>query len=179
MAIEELRLKMRQISSRTIGYCRRGGEVGSQPVVASIPVNLQDQGVSFCGVKGFMIDQVREFTRTGSERVTIACAMVAVLEIIDSPVHVHAETTETYTILKGEGQMVLGDRLIDVKEGMVVAIPPGNQHGLTSSTGSPIKVLMTFSPGLAPRAHEAYRDEASCGITTKQWIQRDQKRLST
>lgn len=179
MILEKLRLKMSQISSRTIGYCHRGSDVGSQPVVASIPLDLQDQGASFCGVKGFMIDQVREFTRTGSERVTINCAMVAALEIIDSPVHVHAETTETYTIINGEGQMVLGDRLVDVKEGMVVAIPPGNQHGLASTTGSPIKVLMTFSPGLAPREHEAYRDEASCGITTKQWIQQDQKRRST
>jgi len=62
-----------------------------------------------------------------------------------------------------------------VQQGMVVAIPPGNQHGLMSSTDAPIKVLMTFNPGLAPKEHDAYRDEASCGITTKQWIQQNQK----
>jgi len=173
MPYEELKARMSKISSRTIGYCRRGGTAGSHPVTAAIPTDLSNEKVSFCGVKGFMIDEVREFTRSGSAPETIACAMVAVLEITDSPVHVHSETTETYTILNGEGQMVLGDKVIDVSEGMVVAIPPGNQHGLASSTEAPVKVLMTFSPGLAPKEYADYRDEASCGVTTKQWIQRN------
>ena len=175
MPLEKLKLKMSEISSRTIGHCHRGGEVDSQAVVASIPADLQGHGVSFCGVKGFMIDQVREFSRPESEPVAIACAMVATLEITDSPVHVHSETTEIYTVLQGEGQMVLGDEVAHVNEGMVVVIPPGIQHGLMSTTGTPVKVLMTFSPGLAPKESEAYRDEASCGITTKQWIQQKQK----
>lgn len=170
MPYEELKTRMSKISSKTIGYCRRGENADSSAVIASIPNDLSNENVSFCGVKGFMIDEVREFTRPGSAPETIACAMVAVLEITDSPVHVHSETTETYTILNGEGQMVLGDKVIDVSEGMVVAIPPGNEHGLMSVTESPVKVLMTFSPGLAPKQHAAYRDEATCGITTKQWI---------
>ena len=175
MPLEQLKLKMSEFSSRTIGHCHRGGKVGSQAVVAAIPADLQDHSVSFCGVKGFMIDQVREFSLSGSDPVTIACAMVATLEITNSPVHVHSETTETYTVLQGEGQMVLGDQVTDVKEGTVVVIPPGIEHGLMSTIDSPVKVLMTFSPGLAPKEHDAYRDEASCGITTKQWIQQKQK----
>ena len=73
--------------------------MGSDPVLACIPDDLQDQDVSFCGVKGFMIDEVREFTKEGFPPVTIVCAMVATLEIIDSPLHVHSQTTETYTCL--------------------------------------------------------------------------------
>ncbi len=175
MPLEKLNNKMSQISSKAIGYCRRGGPVGSDSVLASIPSDLQGHAVSFCGVKGFMVDQVREFTRPGEEPVTIACAMIATLEILNSPVHVHSQTIETYTILSGEGQMVLGDEVSRVTEGMVVAIPPGNQHGLMSTTESPVKVLMTFSPGLAPKEHADYRDESSCGITTKQWIEQNQK----
>ena len=166
---------MSAFSSRTIGHCHRGSEVGSQAVIASIPADLRGHDMSFCGVKGFMIDQVREFSRPESAPATIACAMVATLEITNSPVHVHSETTETYTVLQGEGQMVLGDEVTNVKEGMVVVVPPGIQHGLMSTIDTPIRVLMTFSPGLAPKEHEAYRDEASCGITTKRWIQRKQK----
>ena len=171
MSLEELKIKMSQLSAKTIGYCRRGEAIGSEPVVARILDDMQDQDVSFCGMKVFMIDEVREFTKDGSPPVTIACAIVATLEIVDSPLHVHSQTTETYTILEGEGQMVLADKVVDLKKGMVVAIPPGNQHGLASTTGSPVKVLMTFSPGLAPKEHEAYRDEASLNIGTKSWIE--------
>ena len=175
MVNDELAAKMSQVSSRTIGYCRRGGTVESVPVVVAIASDLSDEKVSFCGVKGFMIDEVREFTRPGSPPETIPCAMVALLEITNSPVHVHSLTTETYTVLEGAGRMVLGEEVVDVQQGTVVAVPPGNQHGLMSSTEAPVKVLMTFSPGLAPKEHDAYRDEASCGITTKQWIQQNRK----
>lgn len=175
MSYEELEAKMGKVSSRTIGYCRRGESADSNPVVASIPSDLQSGEVSFCGVKGFMIDEVREFIHAGLPSRKIACAMVAVLEIVDSPVHVHSQTTETYTVLRGEGKMVLGDEIVALKEGMVVAIPPGNWHGLMSTTSAPVEVLMTFSPGLAPKDHDAYRDETSCGITTKQWIQQAEK----
>ena len=173
MSFEELKLKMSRISAKTIGYCRRGEALSSDPVVACIPDDMQAQDVSFCSVKGFMIDEVRKFTKEGFPPVTIACAMVATLEIIDSPLHVHSQTTETYTILEGEGRMVLADKVVNLKKGMVVAIPPGNQHGLASTTGSPVKVLMTFSPGLAPKEHEAFRDEASLGISTKSWIEKN------
>jgi len=100
MVNEELAAKMSQVSSRTIGYCRRGGTTDSVPVVAAIASDLSDEKVSFCGVKGFMIDEVREFTLPREDPETIACAMVAVLEITNSPVHVHSLTRRWLTCNK-------------------------------------------------------------------------------
>ncbi|MFM2090073.1 MAG: hypothetical protein RLZZ127_562 [Planctomycetota bacterium] len=39
-------------------------------------------------------------------------------------------------------------------------IPPGTEHGLCSDDPAvPLRVVMTFAPGLAPVAHERWRDE--------------------
>ena len=51
-------------------------------------------------------------------------------------------------------------RVCDVKAGHIILVPPGVQHGLASDDPDcPLKVLMTFHPGLAPVEMPAFRDE--------------------
>ncbi|MEO0454747.1 MAG: cupin domain-containing protein [Verrucomicrobiota bacterium] len=146
--------------ARTQGYALRGKRIEGGAVISKIPSHLEDGEQSICGLKGFMVDEVRSFELNSSEGArSIACAAVACLEIMDSPIHVHGETLENYIILEGEGEMVLDNQVVQLSSGMVVTIPPGVEHGAYATTGNPIKVLMTFSPGLAPKEEENYRDE--------------------
>lgn len=145
----------------SLGYGIRGQDnFSGGAVISQIPESLDGADVSVCGVKGFMIDQRREFTGPDGEKEAIPCATVAALEITDSPVHVHSQTLETYVILEGEGKMVLDDSVHSVKKGNVILIPPNVHHGIVSTDPDvPVKVLLTFAPGLAPKEHPRHRDE--------------------
>jgi mannose-6-phosphate isomerase-like protein (cupin superfamily) len=157
---KEFDVKFFNKKSRTIGFCRRGSSERENAVISQIPDDLSGSPMSVCGVKGFLIDEIREFEDEKGKKHKVPCASVAALDIIDSPVHVHGETIETYLILAGFGKMVLDQRVCDVKPGHIILVVPGAQHGLVSDdVKSPLKVLMTFHPGLAPIEMPAFRDE--------------------
>jgi mannose-6-phosphate isomerase-like protein (cupin superfamily) len=147
-------------SSRSLGFVERGQPPRPGAVLVQIPDELRGAEVSVCGVKGFLVDERRVFRDETGAEVEVACAKVAALDIDDSPVHVHGETLETYQILAGSGRMVLDQRVVPVRAGSLVVIPPGVEHGLASDVpGQPLRVLMTFTPGLAPVAEQRFRDE--------------------
>ena len=110
-----------------------------------------------------LIEELRQFTTPDGNR-EIRCASVAVLEMTDSPVHVHASTQEHYIVLSGNGKLILGsgadERVVDVKQGSVILIPPGQPHGITSNDSKiPVRAMLTFTPGLAPKNEPEFRDE--------------------
>ncbi|MCC5847445.1 MAG: VOC family protein [Verrucomicrobia bacterium] len=145
--------------SRTLGWLERGSDPAVGAVAVDLPGVLSSAEQSVCGMKAFLIDERRSFTRADGGEEIVDCARVALLDIEDSPVHVHGETVETYQILKGNGQMVLGEEILEVMEGKMILIPPGVPHGLSATGASPVRVLMTFSPGMAPVSRHEYRDE--------------------
>ncbi len=149
------------LTALSIGFGLRGSEAyGEKAVLARIPQGPSEKEMSVCGLKGFLIDEVRFFPGPENEQRMIRCAAVAILDITDSPVHVHSVTTEIYIIWKGEGTMILDDQTFEVSTGNVILIPPGVRHGLTSKDPLvPVEVLLTFSPGLAPKTEPNYRDE--------------------
>lgn len=154
-------------SSRTLGWLERGGAPAPGAVAVDLPDELVGAERSVCGVKGFLVDERRLFQCEDGSGETVDCARVAALDIEDSPVHVHGETVETYHILKGRGRMVLGDRVLDVKDGKMILIPPGVPHGLCARDDNPLRVLMTFSPGLAPVSFPEFRDEKILHASTR------------
>ncbi len=146
--------------SRTLGFLPRGGTLEPGAVAVRLPELLTDAERSVCGVKAFLVDERRAFRRDDGGEDVVDCARIAVLDITDSPVHVHGETVETYLILAGRGRMVLGPQVVAVAPGSCILIPPGTEHGLCSDDPAvPLRVVMTFAPGLAPVAHERWRDE--------------------
>jgi len=145
--------------SRTLGFLPRGAPPAPGAVAVSIPECLPDAEQSVCGLKAFLIDERRAFL-DGDRETVVDCARVALLDIADSPVHVHGETVETYHILSGEGRMILGASRRRVGAGDLMLLPPGLPHGLAADDPArPLRVLMTFSPGLAPVKSEQFRDE--------------------
>ncbi|PIR53456.1 hypothetical protein COU76_00895 [Candidatus Peregrinibacteria bacterium CG10_big_fil_rev_8_21_14_0_10_49_10] len=169
---QQLTSKSASLRAETVGFKVRGQEMADGAVVAQTPTSLTDAELSVCGVKGFMIDEVRKFHREDGSSKEVDCASVAALDIIDSPVHVHGVTQEMYEILEGEGKMVLGKEVADVKKGSVVVLPPGIEHGLASNDpNTPVKVLLSFTPGIAPKTEPEFRDEAIVYERTSERIQ--------
>ncbi len=162
-------LKAQHVPAASQGFAIRGQNLEAGPVMAHIPGTMIGAELSVCGLKGFMIDEYRQFTAADGSTITIPCAAVAVLEMVDSPVHVHAATQEVYVILEGIGWMVLGqgesERMVEVGPGSVILLPAKQQHGIYSKGG--VKALLTFTPGLAPKDQPDYRDEGIVYPSTK------------
>lgn len=60
--------------------------------------------------------------------------------------HKHIEHTEHVYVLEGEGEMILGDKTIQVKKGDIIFIPKNTVHSLKVNSKSPMKVLSIQSP---------------------------------
>jgi mannose-6-phosphate isomerase-like protein (cupin superfamily) len=60
--------------------------------------------------------------------------------------HKHIEHTEHVYVLEGEGEMLLGDKLIKVKKGDIIFIPKNTVHSLKVNSKTPMKVLSIQSP---------------------------------
>ena len=165
-------LQTRSLDAKHLAYCLADAKSlpnlkthATQCVVAQLPNKAKSApgDVSVCGAKKVLIEELRQFTMPNGNR-EIRCASVAVLEMTDSPVHVHASTLEHYIVLSGQGKLILGagadEQVVDVQQGSVVLIPPGQPHGIVSNDSKvPIRALLTFTPGLASKDEPEFRDE--------------------
>ncbi len=157
-------LDSRSLRAVHLGFAPRGDDtIADECLVVDIPGTPAGE-VSVCGAKDFLIDEFRQFTDANGQTVDVRCAGAAVLEMTDAPVHVHACTLEYYIVQAGTGRMILGnepnERVVEVQEGSIIVLPPGQAHGIVSDDPAvPIKALLIFTPGLAPKDQPEFRDE--------------------
>ena len=158
------RLDAHSLTAAHIGFAQRGKDtIADECLVVDIPGTPAGE-VSVCGAKDFLIDEVRRFTDADGHAVDVRCSSSAVLEMTDSPVHVHDHTLEYYIVQAGKGKMILGnepnEKVVEVQEGSLIVLPPGQAHGIVSDDPSvPVKALLVFTPGLAPKDQPEFRDE--------------------
>jgi quercetin dioxygenase-like cupin family protein len=69
--------------------------------------------------------------------------------------HVHRTQEETFYVLEGECEWLIGEQLIRAKPGAYVFIPPGVPHNIGNASDKPARMLMTVSPP----GHEHYFEE--------------------
>ncbi|MBI4930899.1 MAG: cupin domain-containing protein [Bacteroidetes bacterium] len=60
--------------------------------------------------------------------------------------HKHVTHSEHVYILDGEGEMMLGDKIMKVKKGDMIFIPKGTVHSLKVTSTTPMKVLSVQAP---------------------------------
>jgi len=60
--------------------------------------------------------------------------------------HRHLSHTENVYILEGSGEMMLGDKKINVKKGDIIFIPKNTLHSFKVTSRSPAKILSIQSP---------------------------------
>lgn len=63
------------------------------------------------------------------------------------PVHIHELEDEIFHVLEGAVELVLGDEVIQAKEGAVVYLPRGIKHGIKTYGKQTAKVLNYVIPG--------------------------------
>jgi quercetin dioxygenase-like cupin family protein len=74
--------------------------------------------------------------------------------------HVHRVQEESFYVLEGECEWLVGDELIRATPGTYLFLPPGVPHDIRNTSSAPAKVLMTVSPP----GHEHYFEELAKAI---------------
>jgi mannose-6-phosphate isomerase-like protein (cupin superfamily) len=62
------------------------------------------------------------------------------------PVHAHPESEQAYVIVRGSGEMILGDEEHEVGPGTLVYIPPGTPHAIRNEGDEPLVYVSATSP---------------------------------
>ena len=75
--------------------------------------------------------------------------------------HVHRTQEETFYVLEGECEWLIGERLVRATTGTYVFIPPGVPHNIGNASDTPARMLMTVSPP----GHEHYFEELSAVVS--------------
>lgn len=60
--------------------------------------------------------------------------------------HHHPKTEEIYYLLKGKGQMHIGNESREVTKGCAIAIPPGQLHKIQNTSNEPLVFLCCCAP---------------------------------
>ena len=64
--------------------------------------------------------------------------------------HMHQTIDETYYVLKGKGQLMIGKEILNIKDGDIIPVSKGTWHYLQSSEGIPLEVLVVTNPRYNP-----------------------------
>lgn len=65
------------------------------------------------------------------------------------PAHIHPSQKETYDVLEGEAEFVLGEKTFIVKQGDKVEIPANTPHTFKNNTSSWLRMRDTHEPALS------------------------------
>ena len=65
--------------------------------------------------------------------------------------HMHRKMEEVYYVEKGEGQLVIGEETLDIKEGDIIPIPKNTWHYLKKIEGELLEVLAITHPKYIPK----------------------------
>ena len=64
--------------------------------------------------------------------------------------HMHRKMEEVYYVEKGEGELVIDDKVLSIREGDIIPIPKGSWHYLKKLEGKPLEVLVITHPRYDP-----------------------------
>jgi mannose-6-phosphate isomerase-like protein (cupin superfamily) len=73
--------------------------------------------------------------------------------------HLHRECEETFLILSGSLDFMLGSETVVLSEGDFVRVQPGVAHGYRNSCGKPVKMLVTLLPAGLEALFFKYRSD--------------------
>ncbi|MDX2193715.1 MAG: cupin domain-containing protein [Gemmatimonadales bacterium] len=63
-----------------------------------------------------------------------------------SPRHYHRVLEETYYVLEGEARVLHGERMVTLRPGEALLIPPGTVHQLFNEGTAPLEMLVVCAP---------------------------------
>ena len=78
-----------------------------------------------------------------------------------APAHVHDRYEETFYVLSGALNFLLGQDTIPMEAGDFVRVPAGTRHGYQNASGNSVELLVGFTPGGMEELFYKYRTEES------------------
>lgn len=102
------------------------------------------EGIELPGRKNKLIIGPKAFGSCKNMSMGIAEFPIGVV----APVHSHEHEEEVCYIVSGEGQLLVGERIESLKQGVCVYIPPRIAHQTRNIGKDVLKVLYVFSPPL-------------------------------
>jgi mannose-6-phosphate isomerase-like protein (cupin superfamily) len=89
----------------------------------------------------------------------------SVTEIVASPgdstpIHVHQKEDEHLLVVEGTARLQFGEKIFDAGAGTMVSLPRGIPHAWGNPTDTPLRIMMTATPG---GCEEALRLIATAG----------------
>jgi quercetin dioxygenase-like cupin family protein len=76
-----------------------------------------------------------------------------------SPPHVHARSDETFYVVEGPLEFVLGDERITLETGDFVRVPAGTRHAFRNDSEKPVEMLVGLIPGGMEELFYKYRTD--------------------
>ncbi|WP_035268462.1 cupin domain-containing protein [Desulfitibacter alkalitolerans] len=64
------------------------------------------------------------------------------------PKHAHDTEVEIYITIKGQGQVIVGDDVIEMRSGTIVYVPPQIEHETRNTGDTDLEFYGIFSPSL-------------------------------
>jgi quercetin dioxygenase-like cupin family protein len=92
-------------------------------------------------------------------------------QTIGADPHLHRTTTEVFYVVAGNPTILCGETSRSYAPGSIVVVPPNTVHAYANDTKLPIKVLISFSPGLGHE--EFFRGLSRLKHGPKETYQRD------
>jgi mannose-6-phosphate isomerase-like protein (cupin superfamily) len=81
-----------------------------------------------------------------SENLSIAHVIVQ----NESKKHMHKKMEEVYYVEKSEGELIIGDKILHIKEGDLIPIPKNTWHFLRKLKHKPLEILVITHPRFDP-----------------------------
>jgi mannose-6-phosphate isomerase-like protein (cupin superfamily) len=79
---------------------------------------------------------------------TVTCLLIRFTEGAEIKPHFHKTHDETVYVIKGSGQMLVNDKWIDVKPGMVHFNPMNRVHSTRNTGKEPLVIFSIFTPSM-------------------------------
>src|SRR5208283_1392832 len=79
---------------------------------------------------------------------TVSCLLIRFTEGAEIKPHFHKTHDETVYVIKGSGQMLVNDKWIDVKPGMVHFNPMNRVHSTRNTGKEPLVIFSIFTPSM-------------------------------
>ena len=76
-----------------------------------------------------------------------------------SPPHVHARYDETFYVVEGRLEFVLGDESFTLEIGDFMRVPSGTRHAFRNNTDKPVEMLVGLIPGGMEELFYKYRTD--------------------
>jgi mannose-6-phosphate isomerase-like protein (cupin superfamily) len=80
-------------------------------------------------------------------------------DVRDFGAHRHRECEETFLIMSGDLEFLIGDAVVQLGEGDFVRAPKGVRHGYQNTSGAPVTMLVSFVPAGLERLFVKYRTD--------------------